>query len=47
MQIYSVVLLAVAFLSSCCTAYLLFKANKGLDPLYVLASFVITVSNVG
>ncbi len=47
MQIYSIVLLAVAFLSSCCTAYLLFNANKGLDPLYVLASFVITVSNVG
>lgn len=47
MQIYSIVLLAVAVISSFCTAYLIFNAKKGIDPLYVLASFIITVSNIG
>lgn len=47
MQVYSIVLLVVAFISSLCTAYLIFNANKGLDPLYVLSSFILTVSNIG
>lgn len=47
MQIYSIALLIVAFISSLCTAYLIFNANKGLDPLYVLSSFILTVSNIG
>ena len=47
MQIYSIVLLAVAVISAFCTAYLIFNANKGIDPLYILASFIISVSNIG
>ena len=47
MSIYSVVLLVVAVLSAISTAYIIFNANKGIEPLYVLASFIITVSNVG
>ena len=47
MQVYSIILLVVAVVSSLCTAYLIFNTNKGFDPLYILSSFIITVSNIG
>ncbi|SCW28755.1 N-terminal 7TM region of histidine kinase [Ruminococcaceae bacterium YRB3002] len=47
MPLYSIVMLASATLCALCTSYLIFNASKSIDPLYVLASFIITVSNVG
>ena len=44
---YTYSLLAVAVLSAICTVYLIHNASKGINPLYILASFVITVTNVG
>ena len=46
-MLYSFSLLAVACISAVCTVYLIHNANKGIDPLYILASFVITVTNIG
>ena len=40
-------ILATGVLSAIFTVYLMFNAAKGIDPLYVLSSFVITVSIFG
>ena len=39
--------LLITVISSLCTVYLVYNVSKGIDPLYVLTSFILTISCLG